>query len=176
MRCGAMTRSRRPTRSRCSSQTCVASSRPTARSGCCTPSGEPATSFAPRLPGALRRASLNLSASFDRLPIRMRLAGVSALLTFVILCAFAVAIGSLTVHRIRDDFNRQVSDTARQLPSHLKISGPTLGISPPLPDVSSAEDRVIKVVTEAGGILAQDPKHAPYLGPLSTQPATVNGY
>ena len=38
----------------------------------------------------------------------MRLAGVSALLTFVILCAFAVAIGSLTVHRIRSDFNRQV--------------------------------------------------------------------
>ena len=39
----------------------------------------------------------------------MRLAGVSALLTFVILCAFAVAIGSLTVHRIRSDFNREVS-------------------------------------------------------------------
>ena len=34
--------------------------------------------------------------------------GVSALLTLVILCAFAVAIGSLTVHRIRSDFNRQV--------------------------------------------------------------------
>jgi two-component system OmpR family sensor kinase len=122
--------------------------------------------------GAIERCS----ALLDRLPIRTRLAGVSALLTFVILCAFAVAIGSLTVHRIREDFNRQVSDTARQLPSHLKISGPTLRISPPLPDVSSAEDRVIKVVTEAGGILAQDPKHAPYLGPLSNKPTTVNGY
>ena len=40
----------------------------------------------------------------------MRLAGVSALLTFVILCAFAVAIGSLTVHRIRADFNNQVNE------------------------------------------------------------------
>jgi two-component system, OmpR family, sensor kinase len=122
--------------------------------------------------GAVERSS----ALLDRLPIRTRLAGVSALLTFVILCAFAVTIGSLTVHRIREDFNRQVSDTARQLPSHLKISGPTLRISPQLPDVSSTEDRIIKVVTEAGGILAQDPKHARYLGPLSTQPATVNGY
>jgi signal transduction histidine kinase len=98
------------------------------------------------------------------------------LLTFVILCAFAVAIGSLTVHRIREDFNRQVSETARQLPSHLKISGPTLRISPPLPDAAPAEDRVIKVITEAGGIIAQDPEHATYLGPLSSQPATVNGY
>ena len=51
----------------------------------------------------------------------MRLAGVSALLTFVILCAFALAIGSLTVHRIRSDFNRQVLDTAEQLPSQLSI-------------------------------------------------------
>ena len=51
----------------------------------------------------------------------MRLAGVSALLTFVILCAFAVAIGSLTVHRIRSDFNRQVADTANQLPTQLNI-------------------------------------------------------
>ena len=51
----------------------------------------------------------------------MRLAGVSALLTFVILCAFALAIGSLTVHRIRADFNRQVGDTAKQLPSQLSI-------------------------------------------------------
>ena len=33
----------------------------------------------------------------DRLPIRVRLAGVSALLTFVILCVFADAAASLTV-------------------------------------------------------------------------------
>jgi two-component system, OmpR family, sensor kinase len=124
----------------------------------------------------VRSAIERSSALLDRLPIRTRLAVVTALLTFVILCAFAVAIGSLTVHRIREDFNRQVSDTARQLPSHLKISGPKLRISPPLPDVSSAEDRVIKVVTEAGGILAQDPEHAPYLGLLSTRPATINGF
>ncbi len=64
-----------------------------------------------------------MSASFDRLPIRVRLAAVSALLTFVILCAFAVAIGSLTVHRIRSDFNHDVSETAKQLPSELKVRG-----------------------------------------------------
>ena len=88
---------------------------------CCTRSGEPATSFAHSVSRARRRASARISASFDRLPIRMRLAGVSALLTFVILCAFAVAIGSLTVHRIRADFNRQVTDTANQLPRELGV-------------------------------------------------------
>ncbi len=64
-----------------------------------------------------------MSEGFDRLPIRVRLAGVSALLTFVILCAFAIAIGSLTVHRIRADFNREVPDAAIQLPSQLRMIG-----------------------------------------------------
>jgi hypothetical protein len=51
----------------------------------------------------------------------VRLAGVSALLTFVILCAFALAVGSLTVERIRSDFNRQVLSTAEELPSQMAI-------------------------------------------------------
>jgi len=38
------------------------------------------------------RAARRISASFERLPIRVRLAGVSALLTFVILCAFGYRI------------------------------------------------------------------------------------
>ena len=61
----------------------------------------------------LSRAAQRISAGFDRLPIRLRLAGVSALLTFVILCAFALAIGWITVHRIRADFNRQVIEEFR---------------------------------------------------------------
>ncbi len=116
-----MTRSRPPTRSRCSCRTCGASSRRRVSRACCTRSGEPATSFAHRPARAPRRAAARISASFDRLPIRTRLAGVSALLTFVILCVFAVAIGSLTVHRVRSDFDRQVSDTAEQLRSQLSI-------------------------------------------------------
>ena len=86
--------------------------------GCCTRSGEPATSFVRRPIAAVER----VSAGFDRLPIRIRLAGVSALLMFVILCAFALAIGSLTVHRIRSDFNRQVYDTATDLPHQMRIT------------------------------------------------------
>ena len=55
-----------------------------------------------------------VSATFDRLPIRTRLALASALLTFVILCGFALVVGSLTVHRIRSDFNSEVDRLRRR--------------------------------------------------------------
>jgi two-component system, OmpR family, sensor kinase len=111
----------------------------------------------------------------------VRLAGVSALLTFVILCAFAVTVGSLTVRRIRSDFNRQVADTAQQLPSHLSIKvNPTtfqiVGIEPPLEDLVSPEHtEAIKILSLGGAIIAQTAK-APALGGTSTQPRIIGGY
>jgi len=123
------------------------------------------------------RASARLSASFDRLPIRVRLAGVSALLTFVILCAFAVAIGSLTVHRIRTDFNREVSDTANQLPSQLKIGVDPLTITTPLEDFASDADHAeIRIFSLGGTVIAQSPVNAVSLGTPQEQPRTVNGF
>jgi two-component system OmpR family sensor kinase len=136
----------------------------------CTRSEGPATSFARRL-----------TATFDRLPIRIRLAGVSALLTFVILCAFAVAVGSLTVRRIRSDFNRQVADTAHQLPLQLSIkvnprTFQIVGIEPPLEDLTSPEhSAVIRILTLGGTVVAETSK-APNLGAVSIQPKNVNGY
>jgi two-component system, OmpR family, sensor kinase len=112
----------------------------------------------------------------------VRLAGVSALLTFVILCGFAVAIGWITVHRIRADFNRQVADTANQLPSQLKIrvdpyNRQRLTIEPPLADLASpANHAVIKILTLGGFVVAQEPKTAPSLGTPSVQPKTARGY
>ena len=138
---------------------------------------ERATSFAPRLSAAVRQASARLSASFDRLPIRTRLAGVSALLTFVILCAFAVAIGSLTVHRIRADFNRQVQTTAIQLPSVLRINWVPFRVEPDLGDfASTANHAVIKILTLDGRVVAQSPSKAPPLGAPLNEERTVNGY
>jgi signal transduction histidine kinase len=122
-----------------------------------------------------------LTATFDRLPIRVRLAGVSALLTFVILCAFAVAVGSLTVRRIRSDFNRQVADTAQQLPSQLSIkvdprTFQIVGIEPPLEDLVSPEhSAVIRILSLAGTVVEETAK-APALGGASIQPRIVNGY
>jgi two-component system, OmpR family, sensor kinase len=129
----------------------------------------------------VRGASVRLSAPLDRLPIRARLAAVSALLTFVILCAFAVAIGSLTVHRIRADFNRQVVDTAEQLHSQLKISvAPSrreYAIVPALAYFASPTDNaVVRIFASGGGVIAQEPAKAPFLGEPSVNAQTVDGY
>jgi len=149
----------------------------------CTRSGEPATSFVRSFLGAVRRAGARISASFDRLPIRVRLAGVSALLTFVILCAFAVAIGSFTVHRIRSDFNREVQDTADQLSSQLSIEiDPNVGeqhvtISPALGYFAAPSDHaIIRVYALGGSVIAQEPAGAPSLGPPQAAATTVNDY
>jgi len=94
----------------------------------------------------------------------------------VILLAFAVAIGSLTVHRIRSDFNRQVADSARELPSHLQItSSPELHINSPLEDFT-ANRAVVKVLSLGLNVLREQPRDSPSLGPPVTGPRTVNGY
>ncbi len=51
----------------------------------------------------------------ERVPIRWRLAGTSALLTLVILCVFALVIGTLTASRIRSDFNHETQLSASKL-------------------------------------------------------------
>src|SRR2546423_12328362 len=179
-----MTRSLPPTRSRCSSRTCGASSRPTASRAFCTPSEERATSFARRVVRILKRAVAPAYASFDRLPIRVRLASVSALLTFVILCAFAVAIGSFTVHRVRADFNHQVDSTALQLSSQLRIIAEPTGlhrivsIEPPLAAFTGGANRAeIRILTLLGGrVIVKEPADGPPLGEPNSQPTTIHGY
>ena len=52
----------------------------------------------------------------ERLPIRWKLATLSAGLTFFILCAFALIVGELTQRRIRDDFRQQVAVHGRPVP------------------------------------------------------------
>jgi two-component system, OmpR family, sensor kinase len=118
----------------------------------------------------------------------VRLAGVSALLTFIILCAFAVAIGSLTVHRLRSDFNRQVLDAANQLPSALSIKVASVGvgpsgyyrfvdIQPPLSDFATPTNHsVIRILTLGGSVVATEPANAPSLGPIVSGPITINNY
>jgi signal transduction histidine kinase len=123
------------------------------------------------------------SAGFDWLPIRIRLAAVSALLTFVILCVFAIATGSLTVHRIRSDFDRDVEVTGLQLPGVLNIraglegNSARLTIDPPLSAfASNADHAVIRLFTLGGATLKSSPEGAPWLGPPQLIAHTVNGY
>ncbi len=103
----------------------------------------------------------------------------------MILCAFAIAIGSLTVHRIRSDFNRQVLETAERLDSQLNIerliepaSGRVvLKITPSLAYFASrADDAVIRILTLDNTVVAQEPTTAPSLGAPQLSAANINGY
>ena len=83
------------------------------------------------------------------------MAGVSALLTFTILCAFAVVVGSLTVHRIRTNFDREVAVAGDNLAGLLQvevtgsyIEGFKLKVvnPPDLNKFAGSEDAVVRIL------------------------------
>jgi two-component system OmpR family sensor kinase len=120
---------------------------------------------------------------FDRLPIRTRLAGVSALLTFTILCGFALVVGSLTVHRIRTNFDREVAVSGDNLAGLLQvevtgsyIEGFKLKVVNPsnLNKFASSEDAVVRILNESGKVLVSTPD-APAELELFNE-ANVGGY
>jgi two-component system OmpR family sensor kinase len=55
----------------------------------------------------------------SRLPIRLRVAVSVGAVTFVVLLAFAVAVGTLTTHRLRSNFDGQVTSQANNLSATL---------------------------------------------------------
>jgi two-component system OmpR family sensor kinase len=122
------------------------------------------------------------SALLDRLTIRSRLAAVSALLTFTILCAFALVVGSLTVHRIRTNFDREVAVAGDNVAGLLqpKVVGSyiegfrlqSLNLGE-LNHVAESDDAVVRIMSESGNVLAST-TGAPNLG-LSSE-ADVHGY
>src|SRR3712207_2277430 len=141
-RCGATTRSRSRTPSRCSCPTSGGSWKPVASPGSFTRSAARATSSA-----------------YRRLPIRWRLAGGSALLTLVILLGFAAIVGVLTTRSIRSDFDREVAASADALKKQIRpewlldSDGPRIRLSkdtPDLDDYDASLNPVIRVVTVDG--------------------------
>ena len=77
---------------------------------------------------SIRSAAQATFSAPRQVPIRWRLAGGSALLTLVILCGFAGAVGGLTSMRLHEDFEREVERAARVLAetaSTTRASSPT---------------------------------------------------
>jgi two-component system, OmpR family, sensor kinase len=70
---------------------------------------------------SIRSAARATFSAPKRVPIRWRLAGGSALLTLVILCGFAGAVGTLTAGRIHSDFDTQVRGSADRLQARLEV-------------------------------------------------------
>jgi two-component system, OmpR family, sensor kinase len=80
----------------------------------------------------------------------------------VILLAFAVAIGSLTVQRLRSDFNREVGEAARAIPNELKVRAPPFEVRPELRYLATPGDHaVIRLLSLSGVVVRQYPVNAP---------------
>ncbi|MGN6373029.1 MAG: HAMP domain-containing sensor histidine kinase [Solirubrobacteraceae bacterium] len=91
-------------------------------------------------------------------------------MTFTILCVFAVVVGSLTVHRIRSDFNREAAISATNLAALLQIAVPRdaqgyyhLRIESPtnLDQFARPEHAVVRILTAASGSVIEQTRNAP---------------
>ena len=105
----------------------------------------------------------------EHISIRWRLALISAGLTCVILCAFAIGVGEATTSRIRSDFRNQLAAASDDLKNRLRIEvnveqGRITKISPPLDAYAGAEHAVIRILNDRNGQVLGTTKKAPNLG------------
>jgi signal transduction histidine kinase len=109
-----------------------------------------------------RSAARATFSAYRRLPIRWRLAGGSAALTFVILAGFAAIVGVLTTNQVRGQFNDEVRSAADQLSqelnNHLSFASDSSALSGctrvvRLSDFASAEQAQIRIFDNGTGDL-----------------------
>jgi signal transduction histidine kinase len=130
---------------------------------------------------SIRSAARATFSAPKRVPIRWRLAGGSALLTLVILCGFAGAVGTLTAQRIHSDFDTQVRSAADRLQArlqvHTSLQNEVYVDSPGLDTFVGGTNAAIKVVFNDGYVI-KETKGAPgWLGPPTVGPTVeLNGW
>jgi len=112
-------------------------------------------------------------------PVRWRLAAVSASLTLAILLVFGAVVGQLATSRIRDDFNREVSEAAATLAGEFRIVYTPLGTisvqrGPELDDFVRPAEASARVY-DVNGNLIKESEDSPYLGPPSSGLADQGG-
>jgi signal transduction histidine kinase len=114
------------------------------------------------------------------MPIRWRLAVGSALLTLVILCGFAIAVGTLTTRRIRSDFDNQITAAVSDFRDRIHAQPNADGVPEPYPMIdpdayAGSGNAVIRVVARDGSVFFST-QHAPSFGPPSSGTASIAGY
>jgi two-component system, OmpR family, sensor kinase len=114
----------------------------------------------------------------DGVPIRWRLALLSAGLTLVILSCFAVVIGQVTSSRVRSDFSNAeaaaVDDLSDRIRFELTADGPQL-VRPDLDEYAASNKAVIRIL-QTSGKFERLTKDAPNFGILLPRTARVGGY
>ncbi|MBW3609242.1 MAG: HAMP domain-containing protein, partial [Actinobacteria bacterium] len=133
---------------------------------------------------SIRSAAQATFSAPRQIPIRWRLAGGSALLTLVILCGFAGAVGGLTSQRLHDDFEREVSDAADLLQARIKYdalvpgtepnSYELDGLSPPLAYYDDGQT-IVRIVLR-DGVLLDSTSLTTDFGPPEVKTSKQDGY
>jgi signal transduction histidine kinase len=118
-------------------------------------------------------------------PIRWRLAGGSALLTLVILCGFAGAVGGLTSIRLHQDFDQEVKRAARTLAESVVYTGVEpdarsgayilSDLHPELDEFAGGTGAIIRIVT-AQGVELNHTSHTHDFGAPQLGSKEVDGY
>src|SRR4051794_24919793 len=115
-----------------------------------------------------------------RLPIRFKLATVSAALTFIILLLFAVVVGVVSERKLHSGFDNDLRATAADLQERIRVRQNPQGqlqLVPPEDIVrgAAAGGAVIRVLDRNGKVLATT-QRAPDLGPPVDGVRNVPGY
>ena len=96
----------------------------------------------------------HLYARSRRLPVRIRIAIVSATLTAVILIAFAAVVGRLVTDRLHTDFANELRGNAATLANSISLNAAGQPVDPNLDEVALANDAEIRLVNADGQVLA----------------------
>jgi two-component system OmpR family sensor kinase len=126
-----------------------------------------------------RSAARATFSAYRSVPIRWRLAGGSAALTFVILCGFAGIVGVLTTRQVRAQFDNEVRFQADELAQavHLRWNESTLSLNCDqrvLRDYSNDNHAQIRIYDDTGLECSQDhvvTSATPQTGPHFSLPA-----
>ncbi len=120
-----------------------------------------------------------------QVPIRWRLAGGSALLTLVILCGFAGAVGGLTSIRLHGDFEQEVDRAARVFAETVTYTGVEpddrtgriilSGLHPALDEFTPGTGAIIRIVT-AQGVELNTTRARHDFGPPRIGSSQIDGY
>jgi signal transduction histidine kinase len=115
-----------------------------------------------------------------RLPIRVKLATVSAGLTFVILLLFAVVVGAFTERKLHAGFDDDLRATAADLQERVHVrSGPNeaprLAVPSDIVRAAASGGAAIRVLDRNGRVIAET-RGAPDLGPPVEGVRDVPGY
>jgi two-component system OmpR family sensor kinase len=111
-------------------------------------------------PGSsIRSAARATFSAYRTIPVRWRLAGGSAVLTFIILAAFAALVGVLTARQVRGSFDNNVQFAAHRLSGQLSLHWLPNGLldcentGPGLNDFAAPEHAQIRIFGLDGRLL-----------------------